>query len=109
MLGLPRIIAAETEYGSLRSCVALRAGDREGVLLVDEVLGEHEVVIKDLRPPLRRVRNVLTTALLGTGELVLVLRPLDVLMSIHLRRPTPQSPAAARRRAFCGCWWSMIR
>lgn len=85
MLGLPRVAAAETAYGNVRSCIRLRAGGRQGVLLIDDVLGEHEVVIKELRPPLRRVRNVLTTALLGTGELVLVLRPLDVLASIHVR------------------------
>jgi two-component system chemotaxis sensor kinase CheA len=94
MLGLPRIAAAETAYGRTRSCVLVRGGDRQGVMLVDEVLGEHEIVIKDLRPPLLRVRYVLTTGLLGTGELVLVLRSGDLLASIH-RRATESIPIAS--------------
>ena len=99
MLGLPRVAEDEVAYGSVRSCVMLRGGERVGVLLVDDVLGEHEVVIKDLRPPLRRVRNVLTTALLGTGELVLVLRPLDLIASITVRslaRPYAEVKAMPR-------------
>jgi two-component system, chemotaxis family, sensor kinase CheA len=84
ILGLP--VSARIDDGATSSpCVLVRSGDRQGVLLVDDVLGEYEVVVKDLRPPLRRVRNVLAAALLGTGDLVLVLRPLDVLMSIHAR------------------------
>jgi two-component system, chemotaxis family, sensor kinase CheA len=54
--------------------------------------------VKDLRPPLRRVRNVLAAGLLGTGDLVLVLRPLDVLHG--LRAPTRRDvePVAAAPR-----------
>jgi two-component system chemotaxis sensor kinase CheA len=91
MLGLPRVESAESAYGKVRSCVTIRADERQGVLLLDDVLGEQEVIVKELRPPLRRVRNVLSVAMLGTGELVLVLRPLDLLASIHLR------PEAQRR------------
>ena len=95
MLGLPRVAAAETAYGRTRSCVLLRGGDRQGVLLVDEVLGEHEVVIKDLRPPLLRVRYVLTTGLLGTGELVLVLRSGGDLLDLD---PSPRHRTSPARR-----------
>jgi two-component system, chemotaxis family, sensor kinase CheA len=84
ILGLPTMANTNDGQATL-PCVVVRSGDRQGILLVDEVHGEHEVVIKDLGPPLRRVRNVLALALLGTGALVLVLRPLDVLMSIHTR------------------------
>jgi two-component system chemotaxis sensor kinase CheA len=79
--------------------VLVRSGDRRGLLLVDEVIGEHEVVVKDLRPPLRRVRNVLATGLLGTGELVLLLRPLDILLSIQSKsagEDTTSPPVALR-------------
>ncbi len=85
MLGLPRVVEDERAYGTVRSCLLVRGGERRGILLVDDVLGEQEVVIKELHPPLLRVRNVLTTALLGTGELVLVLRPLDLIASITVR------------------------
>jgi two-component system chemotaxis sensor kinase CheA len=99
MLGLPRVAEDELAYGSVRSCLLLRSGDRRGILLIDDVLGEQEVVIKELHPPLLRVRNVLTTALLGTGELVLVLRPLDLIASITVRslaRPYAEVKAMPR-------------
>jgi two-component system chemotaxis sensor kinase CheA len=41
------------------------------------------------------VHNVLAAALLGTGDLVLVLRPLDVLLSIHARPSANGSASAA--------------
>jgi len=63
-------------------CILIVNGDRRGGVLVDEVIGEREIVVKPLLPPLRRVRNVLAAGLLGSGELVLVLRPFDVLASL---------------------------
>jgi two-component system chemotaxis sensor kinase CheA len=74
-------------------------GDRRGIVLVDDVIGEREIVVKPLLPPLRRVRNVLAAGLLGSGELVLVLRPLDVLTSLG-SHPTvrDESDALARPR-----------
>jgi len=101
MLGLPRVAADEEAYGTVRSCLLLRSGERRGILLVDDVLGEQEVVIKELHPPLLRVRNVLTTALLGTGELVLVLRPLDLITAITVRSVAgPQAAVAAMPRVL---------
>ncbi len=67
----------------LLPCLIVRAGKRRGALLVDEVIGESEILVKELRAPLRRVRNISMAGLLGTGELILVLRPSDVLASIH--------------------------
>jgi two-component system, chemotaxis family, sensor kinase CheA len=100
VLGLPRRAAEDVDADERSEIPALlvRSGERRGILLVDEVLGEHEVVVKDLRPPLRRVRNVLAAGLLGTGDLVLVLRPLDVLHG--LRAPTRRDvePVAAAPR-----------
>jgi two-component system chemotaxis sensor kinase CheA len=90
-LGLDRVAPKNGERSEL-PCLIVRSGDRRGVVLVDEIGGEHEVVIKDFRPPLRRVRNVLAAGLLGTGDLVLVLRPLDVLLAL-------QSPPQHQRTA----------
>jgi two-component system chemotaxis sensor kinase CheA len=65
--------------------LVVRNGDQRGVILVDELVGLSEVLIKEFRPPLRRVHNVSAAGLLGNGELALVLRPSDVLTSIHTR------------------------
>lgn len=74
--------------------IVVRGADRRGILLVDEIRGESEIVLKELRPPLNRIRNVMTAGLLGTGELILVARPSDVLASIHVRVSRPEKEAS---------------
>lgn len=79
------------------ACVVVRSLDERLGLLVDEVVGEREGLVKELRPPLRRVRNVSSAALLGTGEVVLLLRVSDLLRprTAAARAPAP-APARAR-------------
>jgi two-component system, chemotaxis family, sensor kinase CheA len=85
----------------LAPAIVVRNAGRRGILLVDEVLGESEIVVKELRAPLRRVRNVMTTGLLGTGELVLVARPSDVLASIRGgRRSTAKAAVTETSRVL---------
>jgi two-component system chemotaxis sensor kinase CheA len=81
VLGLAPAATAGDERREL-PCLLVRSGDRRGIILVDEVLGEHEVVIKAFRPPLLRVRNIRAAGLLGTGRLVLVLRPHDIVLAL---------------------------
>ncbi len=70
-------------------CVVVRSGEERLGLLVDEILGSREVLVKDLRPPLVRVKNVASAGLLGTGQVVLILRPTDLLKTAReSRRPT---------------------
>lgn len=49
--------------------------------LVDEVIGEREIVVKPLRPPLYSVRNVTGGTLTGSGEVIMVLNPADLVDS----------------------------
>lgn len=49
--------------------------------LVEEVIGEREVVIKPFRPPLISVRNVTGGTLTGSGEVIMVLNPADLVTS----------------------------
>lgn len=74
-------------------CVVVRAGEERVGLLVEEILGDREVLVKELRPPLVRVRNVTGAGLLGTGQVVLILRPTDLLRSLW-ERPRPPVPSA---------------
>ena len=60
--------------------VVAQAG-RRVALLVDGLAGEQEIVVKSLAWPLRRVRNVAGTTLLGTGSVVVILNPADLLQS----------------------------
>ena len=48
---------------------------------VDEILGEHEVLVKTLGRQLARVRNIVGACVLGTGQVVAVLNVSDLLKS----------------------------
>jgi len=90
-----------SESNGKQPCVVVRAQEARAGLLVDDVAGEQEVVVKELGPPLLRVRNVTEAGLLGTGQVVLILRPADLLRSIRESpRPLPASsvPEAAQKR-----------
>jgi two-component system chemotaxis sensor kinase CheA len=78
------------------SCVIVAGGEERAAFIVEEILGNQEVLVKELRPPLIRVRNVAGAGLLGTGQVVLILRPTDLLNSIR-QAPHPSAPPAAPR------------
>jgi two-component system chemotaxis sensor kinase CheA len=73
-------------------CVVVAAGEGRAALIVEEILGSREVLVKELRPPLIRVRNVAGAGLLGTGQIVLILRPTDLVTALR-ERPRPPAPA----------------
>lgn len=54
-------------------CVILRVGDNGFGLLVDRLLGEQEVVLKSLPPPLRQPPSVTGVTILDTGNVCAVL------------------------------------
>lgn len=58
-------------------------------LRVDEILGEHEVLVKPLGRQLARVRNVAGASVLGTGQVVPVLNVSDLLKSAMRQLSTP--------------------
>lgn len=61
--------------------VVLSKGWNAVAFLVDEVLGEREMVIKPLKPPLVSVRNVTGGTLTGNGEVIMVLDPASLVDS----------------------------
>ena len=86
-----------TEDANVQPCVIVQAGEKQAGLLVNEVLGDREVLVKELRPPLVRVRNVAGAGLLGTGQVVLILRPSDLLKSLQ-ESARPPEPATAPKK-----------
>ncbi|MEI6415219.1 MAG: response regulator, partial [Pseudomonadota bacterium] len=62
--------------------VVMRAANREVAFLVDEVLGEQEVMVKNLGPQLPRVRHIAGAALSASGAIIPVLNALDLLESV---------------------------
>ncbi|WP_447973621.1 hybrid sensor histidine kinase/response regulator [Nitrospira sp. Kam-Ns4a] len=81
-------------------CAILRAGEDRFGLAVEDILGEQEVLVKELGAPLVRVRHVAGAGLLGTGRVVLILRPRDLLASLRARprAAIPPRPSAERPR-----------
>ena len=53
-------------------------GTRFVALQVDEILGEREVVVKNLGSLLQRVRGVTGATVLGDGKVILIVNPLDI-------------------------------
>ncbi|MHB8091266.1 MAG: hybrid sensor histidine kinase/response regulator [Syntrophales bacterium] len=61
--------------------VILTSADKRIAFLVDEVLDEHQVLVKGLGKQLRRVRNIAGATVLGTGQVVPVLNVPDLMKS----------------------------
>ncbi|HET7061419.1 MAG TPA: hybrid sensor histidine kinase/response regulator [Nitrosospira sp.] len=71
----------EVESKSYSVGVVLGSGLGRVAFIVDEILGEQEILVKGLIRPLKRVRNVMGVCMLGTGRVVPVLNVLDLLKS----------------------------
>ena len=71
--------AARLEAGDKAPVVVLGSTDERVAFLVDELLGEHEIVVKGLGAPLRRVRNVSGATIAGDGAVVLILNVFDLI------------------------------
>lgn len=84
---------------SRRPCVMLRSGHDRAGLLVDEVLGERELLVKELEAPLARIRHVAAAGVLGTGALALILRPPDLIRSVVSARDGLASESVTRARS----------
>ena len=83
--------------------VALEATDRGVAFEVDELVSEQELVLKPLGPELVRARFVSGAALLGTGDIIIVLDANDLVRratgtALPTRRSTVAMPTVETRR-----------
>jgi chemosensory pili system protein ChpA (sensor histidine kinase/response regulator) len=77
--------------------VLLHTGMRQVALVVDQLLGGREIVIKNLGSHLRRIQGVTGATLMGDGSVVLILNPADMLaehsaIKAPVRPLTPTTP-----------------
>lgn len=82
----------------------LRVRGERFVLLVEELLGDQEIIVKSLGKQLVRVRNLMGATLLGDGRLVPILHPADLYRSALAseasslsQQARPRDSAVARR------------
>jgi two-component system, chemotaxis family, sensor kinase CheA len=79
--------------------VVLGLGDQRIAFVVDAVLDEQEVLVKPLRKPLSRVRNIAGATVLASGQVAPVLNIADLLKSARKAGGTTLSTVATPKRA----------
>ncbi len=81
-------------------CVIVFAGSREAALLVDEVLEERELVVKNLGPRLQRLKYFSAGAVLPNNTAALILNCADLVEAIYGQAPgrTASGPATVEER-----------
>ncbi|QLC74744.1 response regulator [Pseudomonas sp. LPB0260] len=90
--------------GDELTLLVLKVHGEPFVLLVDELLGDQEITVKNLGKQLLRVRNLLGATLLGDGQLVPILHPGDLYRSAlnvgagSLQRRDGEAPGATAQR-----------
>jgi two-component system chemotaxis sensor kinase CheA len=85
--------------------VVLGTASERAAFSVDELLAEQEVVIKDLGPRLRGVRNVVGATILATGRIALILDAADLMAKALGNAPSQalsvalaEQPTEAKKR-----------
>jgi chemosensory pili system protein ChpA (sensor histidine kinase/response regulator) len=78
---LPRLLgeidqAAEAQR--FTPVLLLRSGAQRAAVHVDEMLGNQEVVVKNIGPQLARVSGIAGATVLGNGQIVLILNPVPL-------------------------------
>jgi chemosensory pili system protein ChpA (sensor histidine kinase/response regulator) len=75
---LPRLLGnpgAQPEPARRHWLLLLRAGDQHVAIEVDDLLGNQELVVKNVGPQLARIIGIAGATVLGDGEIVLILNP----------------------------------
>jgi len=81
------------------TAIVLGSGLLRVAFLVDQIVGEQEVLVKALTRPLTRVRNISGASVLGSGRVAPVLNTTDLLKSAAKRPSATQqfTPAFSRQ------------
>ncbi len=87
--------AAASEAANRVPAVVLGLGLARVAFRVDEIIGEQEVLVKNLGRQLARVRNVAGASVLGTGQVVSVLNVSDLLKSAVQLATAPRTSVIA--------------
>jgi len=83
----------------------LRSGQGVAAIHVDEMVGNQEVVVKNIGPQLARVSGISGATVLGTGEIVLIINPVQLAQRPGVIRYDPAADdhlGEARKSAAAG-------
>jgi chemosensory pili system protein ChpA (sensor histidine kinase/response regulator) len=91
MLGDREQIPVAQRYSPVIIC---RSGNDRIALHIDEVLGNQEVVVKNIGPQLARMIGIAGASVLGSGDIVLILNPVQLAQRAEMHQ-VPTLPATA--------------
>jgi two-component system chemotaxis sensor kinase CheA len=87
-----------------RPALILGSGNERIAFAVDAVLDEREVLVKRLRKPLQKVRNIAGATVLGSGQVAPILNVTELIKSARRsparRAPVAPAPSVAARRVL---------
>jgi chemosensory pili system protein ChpA (sensor histidine kinase/response regulator) len=78
---LPRLLGDANPVPDLaryNAVLLIRSGQGTAAIHVDEMVGNQEVVVKNIGPQLARVSGISGATVLGTGEIVLIINPVQL-------------------------------
>jgi chemosensory pili system protein ChpA (sensor histidine kinase/response regulator) len=95
---LPRLFADTQSTADRRqtsaSVIFVRSGSNAIAVHIDEMLGNHEIVVKNMGPLLARIAGITGATVLGSGEIVLIINPVLLaqreMQSIAQKLPPPE-------------------
>lgn len=89
LLGIPEAVAEQKRFSPT---LYLRSGTNAIALHVDEMVGSNqEIVVKAIGPQLQRIAGITGATVLGSGEIVLILNPVQLAL-----KEVAGAPAVAR-------------
>src|SRR6185312_15127078 len=101
---LPRLLAdtaSKPDLARYNPVLLVKSGQGIAAIHVDEMLGNQEVVVKNIGSQLARVPGISGATVLGTGEIVLIINPVQLAQRGDVARYDPADDAryAAERHA----------
>lgn len=100
---------APPPLGEHTPVLVLRSTERGVAFIIDELLSEQELVLKTLGSELSRIRNVAGAAILGTGDVVIVLNTSDLIKSARRARTIiTETPAAEPEEPAVRAHWILV-
>ncbi|HHT9138804.1 MAG TPA: hybrid sensor histidine kinase/response regulator [Candidatus Wunengus sp. YC60] len=87
------------ELAGFTTVLLLGVSGKRIAFSVDKILGEQEILVKNLGKQLARVRNIAGAAIVGTGKPVPILNVPDLIRSAVKTAGAPAMPAAAAEKA----------
>jgi chemosensory pili system protein ChpA (sensor histidine kinase/response regulator) len=96
LYGLAQLLGAgAAAVQTYNSVLLLRSGVQRIALHVDEMLGQHEIVVKNIGPQLARVPGAAGATVLADGSIVLIVNPVQLVQHARATSERTASPAAA--------------